>query len=95
MSATDEIEAYQPTPLQKIESDREDLEFIEDAYLRKKGWRHSSSYPGAFWLWEVRHEEDHYNGVSKNIAVAMQSHWDDLEAYEAACRDAGGELNEC
>lgn len=84
------------TPLQKIESDREDLGFIEDAYLRKKGWSNSSSYPGSYWLWEIEHASGvYFNGVSKSIAVAMQIYWDDLEQYEAACRDAGGELNEC
>ena len=31
--------------------EREMLEFKIDALLRAKGWTHTSSTPGCFWLW--------------------------------------------
>lgn len=31
--------------------EREMLEFAIDAFLRSKGWTHTSSTPGCLWLW--------------------------------------------
>lgn len=34
-----------------VRHEREMLEYEVDAFLRKKGWEHSSSTPGCYWLW--------------------------------------------
>ena len=31
--------------------EREQLEFAEAAWLRAKGWNHTSTTPGCLWLW--------------------------------------------
>jgi len=32
--------------------EREQARFAEEAYLRGKGWKHTSKTPGSYWLWE-------------------------------------------
>jgi hypothetical protein len=35
-----------------VRYEREQLEFRVDAFLRTRGWKHSSSNPAHIWLWE-------------------------------------------
>lgn len=37
--------------VEAVRYEREMLEFKVDAYLRSKGWEHTSSTPGCLWLW--------------------------------------------
>ena len=38
--------------IDEINAARDEVEFGIAAFLRAKGWRHTSSTPGCFWLWE-------------------------------------------
>lgn len=52
------------------EADR-DLELRVEEYLRKKGWKHSSSHPGAYWLWFKDHDGKTYR-CSRDTAMLIQ-----------------------
>jgi hypothetical protein len=41
-----------PRNIIEIDAARQDLTYETEAYLRSKGWKHTSSTPGCFWLWE-------------------------------------------
>ena len=72
-----------PSYLEELDSQDEQRKYDREAYLRKKGWHHSSNYPAALWLWSIDRGDLSLKGVSFGIAIHMQKHWDD-EAIELA-----------
>lgn len=60
---------------------REDVEYEIDAFLRSKGWNHTSSTPGCLWMWE-REIDGRRVLVDKEHALSMQAHFDWLEELE-------------
>lgn len=81
----------------EIDAAREELTYATEAYLRAKGWKHTSSTPGCFWLWEreltivthgrpgtefERTERKVTALMSLDTAVSVQRHLD-AEASEA------------
>ena len=39
----------------EIEQRRERLWFEIEAFLRSRGWKHTSKTPGSHWMWELEH----------------------------------------
>jgi hypothetical protein len=69
----------------------EQLGFAKDAFLRKRGWTHSSSHPGSLWLWSKTINGVAYHGVSRSTALHMED-WAD----GVACRcDEDGDMTDC
>lgn len=78
--------------------EREQLGFREAAWLRAKGWKHTSSTPGCFWLWMKTIEPPHATQacpagtvilVDQDMALTLQERMDGLEADLAAPPEAG------
>ena len=63
------------TPIEELEYKIEDIGYEINDYLKKKGWKYSSSYPGSYWLWS----NADFKGVSRDIAIQMQKHADQME----------------
>lgn len=68
---------------------REHLGFRIAAYLREKGWKHTSSTPGCFWLWEKTLADGRVVLVNQDMAIGMQRDFEDAE--EPASEDGGYE----
>jgi hypothetical protein len=60
----------------------EQLGFAKDQFLRDRGWKHSSSYPGSQWLWSKKIEDVEYKGVTTSSAIHMES-W--LDCINCRC----------
>lgn len=59
---------------------REQLDEQAAAYLRSKGWKHTSSTPGCYWMWE-REIGGRTLLVELATAVRIQSHQDAETRY--------------
>lgn len=58
-----------------IRFEMEQLEFQQDAELRKRGWQQTSSTPGSLWLW--RKEMKGYGVLLVNKSTAIHvSEWE-------------------
>lgn len=55
------------------------LEYDVDAFLRSKGWKHTSSTPGSFWMWE-REINGRVLLVDKDHALAIQGYIESTES---------------
>lgn len=60
------------TEMEKLEQLEEDARQKRIDYLRKKGWKHSSSYPGCLWLWE--NEKLNIRGCNFSTAWSIEQH---------------------
>lgn len=56
-----------------LRSTREDLEYRVDAFLRERGWKSTSSTPGAYWLWE-REVKGRTILVEKEMALNIEEY---------------------
>ena len=65
--------------LEKIEDKEMDLQEAKKAYLKKNGWKYSSNYPGAFWLWE--NTTKGFKGCSTQTALSIQGSIDRYLEY--------------
>ena len=64
----------------------EQLGFRLDAFLRKRGWGHTSSTPGSFWMWtkmvngqEMDVSRDNALGIERSLELY------DIDGDEASC----------
>ena len=62
--------------IEEFRSEREQLGYKEDAYLRAQGWDSTSSTPGSYWLWSRTLKDGRTLLVSKSMALQMQDHWE-------------------
>lgn len=73
----------------------EQVGFAKDAFLRKRGWWHSSDNVGSLWLWSKTIESDvyergklvgtksvAYHGVSRDVALHMEA---TLDCWNCKC----------
>lgn len=72
MSTAKQLPRSRFKSLDDVRHEREMLEYEVDAFLRSKGWTHSSSTPGCFWLWcktitWTETQRDHVKGGFKRI----------------------------
>lgn len=67
----------------------ERLGFDSDAFLRSRGWAHSSSHPGSYWLWSKEIDGKMYH-VPKDMALSMEQR---IEGDRCTC-DEGYEIFE-
>jgi hypothetical protein len=58
----------------------EQLDFKVEAYLREKGWKHTSDTPGSYWMWE-REIGGRVYLVERATALRIQSHHDARERW--------------
>ncbi|WP_437310115.1 hypothetical protein [Sorangium sp. So ce388] len=65
--------------VQEVRHRRETLEFDVDAFPRAKGWKHTSSTPGSFWMWE-REINGRVLLVDKGHALAIQGYIESIES---------------
>ena len=64
----------------------EQLGFRLDAFLRKRGWAHTSSTPGSFWMWtKLVNGQEMY--VDRDHALAIERHLepDDIDGDVELC----------
>lgn len=54
-----------------IREAEEALEDVKSAYLIERGWTHSSSHPGCYWLWSKEIDGKTY-ATSLDLAVGIQ-----------------------
>ena len=66
----------------QIESAVDAIRYRKEAYLRTKGWDHTSSTVGCYWMWFKTVNERHY-GCCTEDAFRIQSVTDRQE-YESA-----------
>ncbi len=55
---------------------REMLEFEVDDYLRSKGWKHTSTTPGCFWLWCKDVEWTTTQRIFPAPSTGVEPHWE-------------------
>jgi hypothetical protein len=55
-----------------VRYEREQLEFRVDAFLRTRGWKHSSSNPASIWLWEKALADGRVVLVDKDAALQFE-----------------------
>lgn len=61
---------------------RDMLAYREDAWLRRAGWKHTSSgTPGSYWTWQREHE-GRLLVCDRRLAISMQAH---LEGKRCIC----------
>jgi hypothetical protein len=68
-----------------------DLEELKSRYLRARGWKHTSTTPGCYWLWEktlVDERGVRVALVDLDTAVRLQQHLDPPD--ESSQEDDGG-----
>lgn len=66
-----------------VQYSRDHAENLAAQYLRENGWKHTSSTPGSFWLWELRLPDGRHLLVPQKKAVAMTPYIiDEPEAQE-------------
>lgn len=58
----------------------EDLRHEAEAHLRKSGWKHTSSTPGCYWMWE-KEMDGRVFLVEFETAMRIQSHNEAEERY--------------
>ena len=58
--------------LQAVTAEREQLEFAVDAFLRSRGWHHSSNNPACIWLWERVLPDGRHILLSKEAALQFE-----------------------
>lgn len=59
-----------------ITFEKEQLDFMADDMLRKKGWKQTCDVPGSLWLWERKLSDGRVALVNKVSAIAMQGWFD-------------------
>jgi hypothetical protein len=52
---------------------RQELDWEEEAHLRKKGWSHTCDVPGSFWLWSKVLKTGRTILVDRSLALRIQS----------------------
>lgn len=57
--------------------------FSVDKFLRSRGWKHTSSTPGCYWLWE-REWKGKTLLVSRDLALSMEDQFEG-ERQDEAC----------
>ncbi len=62
-----------------IDLEIEQLNFKKDAWLRKKGWNHTSGTPGCLWLWKKEIPSHGVVLVNRDSAIWMQNWLDNNE----------------
>lgn len=67
------------------------LGFEEEAFLRARGWKHTCSTPGSYWLWE-REYEGRVLLVERSTALSMEA-W--FEADRCECDEANEDSSKC
>lgn len=55
-----------------VRYERGQLEFRVDAFLRTRGWKHSSSNPAHIWLWEKAMADGRVVLVDKDTALLFE-----------------------
>jgi hypothetical protein len=70
---------------------KEALSFEEEAFLRERGWKHTSATPGSYWLWEREHE-GRVILVQTNIAMNMEA-W--FEGARCECDEENEDSSKC
>lgn len=66
---------------------QEATDALEDAtrnYLKARGWKHTSSTPGHYWVWEKLLPDGRTVLASQELAVSMQHCLDAPEDFEDA-----------
>lgn len=63
---------YRFMAVHDIERAQQALDFAVEAWLRDKGWKHTSTTPGCFWLWERKLDDGRTVLVERAMAVKMQ-----------------------
>jgi hypothetical protein len=56
-------------PFDKIEAAEEQVKSSKEALLRRYGWKHTSSTPGCYWLWEKAMPDGRTLLVTTEIAL--------------------------
>lgn len=74
--------AFEDLPSVQIEAERKDLDYRTEAYLRARGWEHTSQTVGCYWMWFKTVNGKHY-GCSTDDAFRIQDNID-REAYADA-----------
>ena len=64
-----------------VHHEREMLEFKVDDFLRRAGWKSTTSTVGCFWLWE-RTIEGRVYLVEKEMALSIQANLDPVPSDE-------------
>lgn len=73
---------------------REQFGYAEDEFLRRRGWSHTSSTPGCYWMWQREIDGIVYS-VSKARALSIEE-VEDSHAAIACTEDAPcGDCDEC
>lgn len=76
---------FEELPSVRIEADRRELDDRTEAYLRAKGWKHTSQTVGCYWMWFKTINGQSY-GCSTADAFRIQDSLD-REEYAAAHPD--------
>mgnify|MGYP001596777083 CR=1 FL=1 len=63
--------AFEDLSCVQIEAKRDELQHRTEAYLRAKGWEHTSSTVGCYWMWFKTVEGRQY-GCSTDDAFRIQ-----------------------
>jgi hypothetical protein len=64
----------------------EQLGFRIDAFLHKRGWSHTSSTPGSFWMWHKKIKGvPMYVDREHALAIERSQEPDDIDGDEALC----------
>lgn len=66
-----------------VRSAREDLDTEVAGFLRGKGWKHTSSTPGCYWMWE-KEVDGRLLLVEESMALNIQSHLEQQEEVKSA-----------
>ena len=77
------------TKAEHVDYVEEQIGFAVDRYLRRKGWKHTSSTPGCYWLWEKALPDGRVALVSRDIAVRFERNWE----ADAAAADLDADLD--
>ena len=61
----------------------EQLQFRVDAFLRSRGWTHSSSTPGSFWMWSKTIDgQTYYVGHANALGIESSLEPNDIDGDE-------------
>lgn len=76
----------------------EQIGFQKDAWLRKRGWRSTSTTPGCYWMWQKELTNPPYSDepgkvrtfvVDQETAVRIEEHLQSMEYYDAYPEEMG------
>lgn len=69
-----------PTSVDDIRGAQQSLHWKAEAHLRASGWKHTSSTPGSYWMWE-REIEGRIFLVEFESAMRIQAYYEAEERY--------------